>query len=71
MFIVMVMMMVVGVLVTIMVMMLMMMVVMMMVKVTILILIPGENMFQPVSSGVKQFVETADSTGLDSKRGNR
>ena len=68
MFIVMVMMMVVGVLVTIMVM--MVEVVMMMVKVTILILIPGENMFQPVSSGVKQFVETADSTGLDSKRGN-
>ena len=61
--------MVVGVLVTIMVMM-MVVVVMMMVKVTILILIPGENMFQPVSSGVKQFVETADSTGLDSKRGN-
>ena len=66
MFIVMVMMMVVGVLVTIMVMMMMAVV-----KVTILILIPGENMFQPVSSGVKQFVETADSTGLDSKRGNR
>ena len=65
MFIVMVMMMVVGVLVTIMVMMMMAVV-----KVTILILIPGENMFQPVSSGVKQFVETADSTGLDSKRGN-
>ena len=61
-----VMMMVVGVLVTIMVMMMMAVV-----KVTILILIPGENMFQPVSSGVKQFVETADSTGLDSKRGNR
>ena len=58
--------MVVGVLVTIMVMMMMAVV-----KVTILILIPGENMFQPVSSGVKQFVETADSTGLDSKRGNR
>ena len=26
---------------------------------------------QPVSSGVKDFVETADSVGLDSKRGNR
>ena len=26
---------------------------------------------QAVSSGVKEFVETADSTGLDSNRGNR